>query len=352
MMLTGTPAGMSSTAAATQEPASLQTVAINGKPKTKVDDVSGPEATEWFAKDIVAHIKHRANDVRTRSNTAGPETAIGAGLADLASFRDQAAHLLAPKWIDFGKPSNGKGVNTVVVAGHTIRKNQLGNIEFGIISDLFPPPFYKHPVTYAYKGEGPELFERLPGYGAKDVNSFNPDHPHANDNLGEFKGLYRADNLAAFGVGHGIADSIKQLEIYKEIHKRIGDDSNKPIMIAEQEAQLTKEVVKLLNNLFNDQVALGRRVNKYHELLSEKSGIKNIKLSPDTLFFVPSYGGFNTDSLTIPPNNDKQPYKGLNSIEQFDRLKKEYDMYKKIAGPGFLELGEWLKEYHEKYTGS
>jgi hypothetical protein len=38
----------------------LQAKVISGVPVKPVDDVSGPDVTEWFARDIVSHILYRA----------------------------------------------------------------------------------------------------------------------------------------------------------------------------------------------------------------------------------------------------------------------------------------------------
>ncbi|OWK43780.1 phage portal protein family protein [Fimbriiglobus ruber] len=129
-------------------------------------DPAGPDVTAWFAKDIIAHIKYRkavvdariASDKETykqlensfsSSSDGKPGEVAGQILGDrIGNFTTDSVpfapflrepgfmYLAAPKWMDFGSPQEGKGVNTVVVHGQVLRRNILGNIEFGLIAAI------------------------------------------------------------------------------------------------------------------------------------------------------------------------------------------------------------------------
>ena len=216
----------------------LQATIVTGVPVKHVKDISGPDVTDWYAREIADQILYRVDQQRKAyqgvlANVAGPDRVMadeGSGLVvgemanaetnNLLSFFHQAKYYMAPKWMDFGSPSEGKGVNTVVVAGRVLRKNQLGNIEFGVIVNLLPPPGfsakgvkYQSGVKEAYEG-----FARNNDEG----HTYVKNDPHS-VNYGVYKGLNRADNLAAFGVGYGIQEDIDKLPIMKKLRASISD---------------------------------------------------------------------------------------------------------------------------------
>jgi RHS repeat-associated protein len=321
-----------------------QKVARTGVPKKRVDDISGPDVTDWFVRDIVDQIEYRAKMIsKNIDNTGGvprvrPEP-------DLRDFKKQVAYYLAPKWIDFGSPDHGRGVNTVVVERRVLRKNQLGNIEFGIISDLMPPPLpgiIKNPIEFAYGGT---LFN-----DPTPVFTYWTEHFHS-DNFGKFKGLVRADNLAAYGVGHGIATYLRlnAAGTLKEIQRDVRGGKFEGLTKAQRQ-QLTKQVAAALRAFFaTDDNALGRRVNTYNKLLSKKLDSGELRIPIKALFFVPEYdGGFNTESLTR--SGVKNPVK-LTSREYFEKvLQPAYEQYKKDLGDRAFDIDDWLRKYREDYA--
>jgi hypothetical protein len=248
--------------------------------------------------------------------------------------------LMAPKWIDFGSPKMGRGVNTVVVDGHVLRKNQLGNIEFGIISDLMPPqlPWWiNNAVEFAYM-----YFPGLP------TSTFWAQHDHS-ENYGEFKGLFRADNLAAFGVGHAISADLKKNAAGTLRAIQAQARQGKFMKLTGKERNdLTAAVAASLKRLFSNDEALAQSVNTYSALLRKKLGGGEVKIPIEALFFVPEYGGFNTDSLTP----SKEDYTGmLTSREYFEKeLQPAYDQYKKDLRDRAYDIDQWLRKYHEDYS--
>ena len=169
------------------DPSGLEANAPLSKDIEHCTDVCGPDVTAWFFNDIKAHI-----DIA--------KVSVGQGelKTRIDEFRIQAAYLMAHKWMPFEegtKCATGRCVNTVMLAGICIRKNQLGNMMFGIIGAMYPPggpPFQT----------GPDVMR----FGYSLGSKYDPNHPFA-ANSGASKGLNRADNLAAFGIGSTLASS-------------------------------------------------------------------------------------------------------------------------------------------------
>jgi hypothetical protein len=240
-----------------------QAIAISGVPITKgITDVTGPNVTDWFAYEIAAQIEFRYKMRDLSKNMQNAEN----WLAWNFTMR-QAPWLMAPKWFDFGSPEQGKGMNTVVVHELPLRKNQLGNIEFGVVGNLYPVANWDGTkvmqVTY-------ENF----------VEKYDPTHPYS-ENGKSFKGLRRADNVAAFGVGAAIADEIRGLRSFG---------------VTGYPTQA--EVKRILVGLFSDPLALGRASQRYASFLGDEGKT----MSLDTLTFIEYYDGFNTASLKVDPN--------------------------------------------------
>lgn len=337
-----------------------QEKAISGVAKEAgVTDEAGPDVTDWFARDIVDQLEYRAQtisrlwrDALVRVPDNPSSYVLG---ADLQEFAYQAAYLLAPKWMDFGSPKEGRGVNTVVVHGRVLRKNILGNIEFGLISDLFAPyGFPNHPVRQAYITGAPIK------YDSTGVSTYAGGHYWGKEgNFGEFAGKYRADNLAAFGVGHGIFTGLRNLNppggrIIDKIRDRASRGA-KVILTKEEKTQLIKDIKQILKDILTNEAVLARRVNKYNDHLERKSGLKNVTIGVNALFFIAEHGGFNTESCK--PNPLTKPYTSpLTSREYFTKVVKvDYDTYatkERTAGRTPQGLDAWLQEYRENYMVS
>jgi hypothetical protein len=308
-------------------------------------DEAGPNATRWFAEDIYDQIKHRGSELAKFKKTldgldmlraAGVPKAVLAPAAlsaakdDLLSFREQAKYFMAPKWIDFGTPKVGKGVNTVVLAGNAMRKNQLGNIEFGLISWLQPPPatLQVSPVGIAYRTE--------------DVKTYFGKHPYAKEVFGEqFTGVYRADNGAAFGVGAAIAENLLKPENLKVLNEGTPK-------------QAVDLIEKIIRDLFKpdqmgDPALLRTATNRYAKMFGAASKTNVSDINYRSLFIAPTSdgSGFNTTSLDV---TGSQQYQGKSSRAYFaDALKPAYDQYK-AANSDALSLDDWLQVYHENFT--
>src|SRR5262249_32395198 len=214
-----------------------------GVPTQRTDDVSGPDVTDWFAREIVAQIKYRrereAEAYRNlRSRNRAPRSLEPVQLA--LTYYHQVKYLLSPKWMDFGSPKSGRGVNTVVLEDTVLRKNQLGNIELGIISTIanvpqgldlafalrgdrqhsedrndFWPPFQPAKFLASYFFLYASADELLSIAYFRVGGRYHESHPHSTS-FGMFTEAWRADNLAAFGVGNAIAEELKKLPSMKD----------------------------------------------------------------------------------------------------------------------------------------
>jgi hypothetical protein len=290
---------------------------IDGVPVKKVKDVSGPDVTAWFAQELFDQIAFRKKALKIVTEKGGPTE----GVANLAAFYLQGKYAMSDKWMDFRSPDSGKGVNTVILAGKILRKNQLGNIEFQVIGTLLPPPFFASAEKVAAKG-----YDIGPTYAKR--------HPHSRTYKG-FQDLYRADNLAAFGVGNAIAERIEQLASWKD--KR----------------EVSVEQLKtIITDLFANEPAMKKAVNQYSYLLANKLGKKSVTIGIDALTTVPTDGGFNTQSLT--PSKGP-PYKGPTGEAYYDKtLAEEYSRYKRwyleTQGKFPYDMDPWLQFYYEDLT--
>lgn len=189
------------------------------------------------------------------------------------------------------------------------------------------------------------------GFPSDSVSTYWKDHPYSK-NFGGFKELYRADNLAAYGVGHGIATEIKRLPIWRkiEVQSRRGE---KVLTNAERE-QMVKDVGTILKDLFSNEAALARRVNKYHTYFEEKSGIAKVTIPVDALFFIPEYGGFNTDGLKINAESvyTDKPTSRLYFEKTIEPAYNAYVKNEKAASRPPLGLDQWLRVSRENYVVS
>jgi hypothetical protein len=288
---------------------------LKGVPRDeKNTDPPGPDVTNWFAKDLLAHMKYRVEEKeKLAKEFLNKGFAEAFAEANVESFKRQAKYLMAPKWMDFGGPESGKGTNTVVVAGHSIRKNQLGNIEFMFIATLNP--------------NSSKDIDSLIAYRSGEQGTYK--HPYYQSNFGNFAGAFRADNLAAFGVGHGIA---------RELQLIMGWDKNK-IPTLEQINTVTEKDMETAIKAAFEKEKLTRWVNEFN---ARYGGKNKGRIDPDALYFIPEHGGFNTDSINA--KEAKEPDKILpTSIEAFAQLKK-----KAMLDEGST-LDDWLKKNRENY---
>ncbi len=289
-----------------------------------IPDEAGPEATAWFASDIVAQIDYRKYDIARVYGDLLPDNGIAPkspgfrlemNSADLNVFKYQAKYLMASKWYRFRDPKIGeKGYATVVVAGVPLRKNILGNIEFGIVGNLLPPSTLSDVAVMRV------------GYGLGNKYGVDYDgnaHPHQ-ANMKGFVGDYRADNLSAFGVGAEIADRIRSLKSWQKNGK-----------VSES------QVTEILRSVLGSYDGLHKAVNRYASLYPT---IKPPVFSVGALTAIEYHGGTNTLLLTIPENNKE--VEGPSSIEYFDTvLKPAYDKYaaaEKAHGRSPMGIDQWL----------
>jgi hypothetical protein len=222
---------------------------------------------------------------------------------------------MAAKWMDFGGPADGKGVNTVVVAGNVLRKNQLGNITFMFIADLYPVVSNGTDASLGY-GQGQV------GQGARYSGPYS-------SNYGNYADKPRADNLAAFGIGHGLS---RELEIIA------GWNKDQTPTLAQVKAFTVAQMTKAIENVFKD-ASVARRVNTYHR--KYPTWWSSVTIMPGALYFVPEWKGFNTQSLKSSVRPPTKPIK--TSIEAFNDIKKASGL-----GEG-AELDIWLKKELENY---
>src|SRR5207248_2652442 len=87
-----------------------QRIANEGVPPQVLEEnnIAGPDVTHWYAADLIIQLDHRLKHEGVRD------------------FKHQAADLMSYKWINFGSPATGPGVNTVVLGNMVIAKKQLG----------------------------------------------------------------------------------------------------------------------------------------------------------------------------------------------------------------------------------
>ncbi len=282
----------------------------------------GPDVTDWFVDDILSHLAYAQSELPKRQG------------AKNESLVNQAKYLAAPKWIDF-KSGTGKGANTVVLAGHVLRKNQLGNIEFGVLISAIPTfgtnvtnePTPATAVQYARKGAY--------DYSVGTVLTYQ-NHPWAEDgwesDLGKWKGTPRVDNLAAFSVGYEIVKKMKAAGTFDK-------------KAEEQKA----DVKKIISDIFANKESLDQAVNNFPDQTFGR------KLTGANLFFILASGvPFNTDSLA--KNITGKKYEGPSSIDAAKDLKNEYGHYCNNINVNHFDtlapytFDEWLVRYRELYS--
>jgi RHS repeat-associated protein len=324
-----------------------QNYAITGVGEVPVEDVSGPDVTEWFAKDLIKHILYRRTQqedwwkkYEERNGLAGGVVVGDAFMvycgADLFNYKEQAAHLMNYKWMSFTPDGTGMGKNTVVLAGEILRKNQLGNIALLVVGTLLPvqTPGKLTPWTPT------DIVEYV--YVDKPaVSTYLKTHPHAS-NYGVFKGLYRADNLAAFGVGTAIARNIEKIP---------GWDGRKTSSKTMKEILTVDKVKECITKVLGDADAFKEATLTYKQFLPKGF----VTMDPKVLTFIPEYGvrGFNTNDL----KTSKKVYNGPSSIEYWSTLQKMYEQHKAdhlawfgSASP-FTSIDDYLRYHHEDYKG-
>jgi hypothetical protein len=235
---------------------------------------------------------------------------------------------MAPKWMPFGDTGSRLGQNTVVLAGVPLRKNQLGNIELGVVSTLYPPGL-------RYELLRPANIIRVARI-APGVRIYDLTHPH-HGHMGYFAGLRRADNIAAFGVGYTIAERILELERCKP--EKVGEPPK---------AVPTREEIKtILIDLFRNARRLDRAASRFGQvLLKEDIGL-------DTLTFIEYYGGFNTRSLKVKPDWN-YPVEAAPAPWYFEMeirpMYQEYRNRMRQLGREPLSMDLFLRQYFESYS--
>jgi len=274
----------------------------SGKKKEQCDDVCGVDVTEWFRKDMISHLKYA---IKYQNSIGG----------DYFDFRHQAAHLMSHKWIDFAtdKCSTGKCVNTVRLATVCIRKNQLGNMMFAFIGRMYPPGKHR-PFNIGNFGVY-DTAKKVVAKGYSLGNVYNPKHPHAK-NFGDYAGARRADNLAAFGIGY-----------------MVGQQST----IIYNKSQFETKLRQWLNRSGDLSI--------YADLYDTKNPPK---FGPDTLTFVPEFGGFNTRSCKTCGAVGRE-YSSLSS--SYRSIEAGQTLYKQWKAKGGGARGdEWRRKMYEDYT--
>lgn len=289
------------------EPSGLNLLSfVYNSPRTHVDAlglkgecVCGPNVTRWFKYDLEKH-ESRLRRVTTGSGLANWGVAT-------VEWKQQVKYLMAHKWMDFHYDGCGLGkcVNTVQLGGTCIRKNQLGNIAFGMAAQIWTPePFYD---TYGAIEKGYSLGSTHGGaYGEA--------------NFPGQVGRPRYDNLAAFGFGSLMG---------VQIRARGGLSS-----------MTLDDFTKSLNKFFKTPNV----INLYSELAGPAMASK---LAPDSLTHIPEFGGYNTASCrecTTPGADDW--FIPFSSIGYYQTM--YHDTKSKFRSPP--EFDAFLKNSYENYV--
>jgi hypothetical protein len=319
-----------------------------------VTDKAGPNVTEWFGKEVHDQIEYRQKKEKVIRGDVAIPTAIYDffslpspfgplnGMRQAETYKYQVKYLVSDKWMDFGSPNQGKGMNTVILGDRVLRKNQLGNIILGVLAAIaeFPSDLVDkdgvNPVGAMTADKSPDnmmayawhqVAQRYDWFRKDGTDKEKEDkgyHPHA-DNWYLFQGERRADNLAAIGVGVTIGEQIKAKMARGKIPS--------PEVISE-----------IVEKLMKDDVALEKAVNRYSDWYGQKFTV-------NTLTTIEYYGGFNTNSLQPDKNTPK--YEGPNGIDYFnnvlDPAHKKYMKERQDAGYEGYKIDWWLKKYRENY---
>lgn len=343
------PSGLAALPVATLEEA--QSIANKGVPKEEgVMDMAGPDVTSWYAQDLIAQL-----DFRLKT--------MAAPIRDAIRFRDQGRDAMSYKWIDFGSPEKGRGVNTVVLGKVAIAKKQLGNIALTFVGTIFPP-YNKDLDAAALKravestSQDPSCFataihignlmndgkinsssEKVAAMGYSIVPAYD------GSQFGDFDRVYRADNLAAFGVGQMLAwRFMKELDPNDDKARDIIKDKVKS---DEGSAELATKLEKVLREFFADteqsRKDLLPAVNAFRWY---QPGKNPPEIGVDALFFTPDYKGFNLNSLSKEGVSIFQP-KGGNTILWEKEMNKQWE--KDNPGKSHAEYEKWRQEQFEKW---
>jgi hypothetical protein len=299
----------------------------------KADEKSGPDVLDWFAEDLVLHMKQRVENNRLL----------------FGGFVHQAADLMSHKWIDFGGPRTGRGVNTVVLNSKVLTKNELGNIALLVIGRIWPTGDWSEfwsdfALNRGIVGKKDEsTLKILKNDALKDpVNgvavlgyALIPDYRKAQFGKwkpGEF--LWRAENLAAFGVGYEIADRfLKKINSnLDEARKQIDKDVETEVGRAKLVGLMKETLHELFDGGKKADDALLAAMNRYYDLQPSQNGAKG-PMTINTISFTPNFGGFNVQSLDY---KSAGRFKGPSSIGMAGEIKKAWEKYRE--GGGTLNL--------------
>jgi hypothetical protein len=320
-----------------------QKIANSGVPKKESSDVAGPDVTSWFACDLIAQLKHRF------------DTKSGNPAIDVTAFRDQAADTMSYKWMNFGGPVEGNGVNTVVLGNAALRKNQLGNLAFMVVGTMYPPSNFA--LTEA-RGrlrrqnrdrDARAVLDRRNYDSSIDIIAqigYAVAPVYEDDSRGKFgESVFRADNLAAFGVGRLIAWSfMKELAASDDEARKIFEEKAKT---QEGRAELCQKMEKVLRKLFDSSAEsnqeLAKAVNAFQKF-QPVPGAPRIGL--DALTFTPDYGGFNFNSVSR--NGVKVFSPGVSSVGAEAAMYQEWK--RSNQGKSHDDYRAWRKEQFEKWT--
>jgi hypothetical protein len=326
-----------------------------------VTDVPGPNVTKWFARDLILQLKDRLD---TRSSVAVP--------TDLSHFGNQAGNHMSYKWLAFGDPPRGRGTSTVVLGDLPLHKKQLGNLAFMFVPTIYCPDSNATDAATEYKSLAGGMSAFFGGKGAKYREAVLDKRGEIKSAIeavarigyavapyydppafGEFgdKVVYRADNLAAFGLGRQLAwEFMDRIEPGSNNKAR---DKIKELLSVRDKDKLNKNVQELadkLEVLLNEKLGDdGRRVAGEIGAFRKLQPIPNAPpITLDSLTFTPEYGGFNYRSLAgrreVPvfASND-------NTIAAADRILKQYrdEIKNKLTKD---EFGTWREKKYEQWT--
>jgi RHS repeat-associated protein len=330
----------------------------------KTVEKSGPDVTDWFAYDLVMEMQHRKKHNK------------------FDAFMNQAANVMSYKWINFGSPGTGRGMNTVVLGKKVMTKNQLGNIALMVVGRIWPPSEILETLAKMRQAMTPNLVRDL-GLMTLDLHPTGGLNPVAIDVLAqkttpvgraadarvdnvaalgysiipnyeqEYFGklkpnevLWRADNLAAFGIGVEIAD-----RFLRKINPTNLDEARKTfereVDTQAGSARFVELMKQTLHELFDGgakaDAALLAATQTYSGL---QPGGLGSKMTKDAISFTPNYGGFNLQSLDT---TGAPKFEGPTSLGMAARaIKDAHQAYKNRGGT--LTFEQWRQQELEDYT--
>jgi RHS repeat-associated protein len=320
-----------------------QAIANGGVPVVKgVTDQSGPDVTAWFANDLIVELKHRFENW-------GP-----------FDFKHQAADLLSYKWLDFGGPGEpSKGINTVRLGNYVLPKKQLGNIAFMVIGAISPLGGLKQDLKLDWEAYWPfkdkwqkkvashVRFSDLksnaekvallgyiaagPTYKDGTFGDFGMDNP-----------VYRADNLAAFGVGTLVA--WKFLELIDPSRDAAIAHAQGLVRTPEGRAELTKKMEAVLRTLFDGSSESNAQLKLAVNMYAKFQPVQDARIGLDALTFTPDFGGFNTNSL---PESKALPFNP--AVSSIGAAAAMYQEWKRLGRPN-KDFETWRVQQFENWT--